>query len=255
MNAIPSYATAVTVTLCIIVVAVMAAISYVAAREHGSDHRSAVAVTLGVGAILAAWLAAAAAMGGAEVFLGHPSNAVPAIAGGVAIPIVTGVLLTRIPAVREALAHPRVLALLTLANSWRVVGVVFIALYLQNLLPAQFALPAGIGDVAIGLAAPFVAYALWKRPANRRPGIIFHTLGLLDLVMALTLGLTSAPVALQIFTTQPNTLPMTVLPEVLIPTFLVPLGVIIHITALQILTRPSLAAIRPPASRRRAQAA
>jgi hypothetical protein len=85
--------------------------------------------------------------------------------------------------------------------------------------------------------------------------VIFHTLGLLDLVMALALGLTSAPVALQIFTTQPNTLPMTVLPEVLIPTFLVPLGVIIHITALQILTRPSLAAIRPPASMRRAQAA
>jgi hypothetical protein len=48
---------------------------------------------------------------------------------------------------------------------------------------------------------------------------------------------------------------MTVLPEVLIPTFLVPIGVIIHITALQILTRPSLAAIRPPASTSRAQAA
>ncbi|MDQ3901101.1 MAG: hypothetical protein M3319_11945, partial [Actinomycetota bacterium] len=59
MNAIPSYATAVTVTLCIIVVALMAAISYVAARQHGSEYRSAVAVTLGVGAILAAWLAAA----------------------------------------------------------------------------------------------------------------------------------------------------------------------------------------------------
>src|SRR5581483_9344481 len=88
MNAIPSYATAVTVTLCLIVVAVMAAISYVAARQHGSDHRSALAVTLGVGAILAAWLAATAALGGAEVFLGRPGNAAPAIAGGVAIPIV-----------------------------------------------------------------------------------------------------------------------------------------------------------------------
>ena len=255
MNAIPSYTTAVTVTVCIIVVAVMAAISYVAARQHGSDHRSAVAVTLAVGAILAAWLAAAAAMGGAEIFLGRPSNAVPAIAGGVAIPIVTGVLLTRIHAVRDALAHPRVLALITLANSWRVVGIIFITLYLQNLLPAQFALPAGIGDAAIGLAAPFVAYALWKRPANRRPGIVFHALGLLDLVTAIALGLTSAPVGLQIFTTQPNTFPLTVLPEVLIPTFLVPIGVIIHITALQILTRPSLAAVRPPASTSRAQAA
>src|SRR5262249_41066928 len=123
MNAMPSYATAVTVTLSIIVVVVMAAISYVAARQHGSERRRAGDVAGGVGAILAAWLAAAAAAGGAEVFLGRAGDAVPAIAGGVAIPIVAGVLLTRIPAVRDALAHPRVLALLTLTNTWRVVGV------------------------------------------------------------------------------------------------------------------------------------
>jgi hypothetical protein len=212
-------------------------------------------VALGVGSLLAAWLAADLAIGGAGGFLGRTSDAVPAIADGVLIPIFVGVLLTRIPAVRDVLAAPRVLALLTLANIGRILGIMFITLYLQNLLPGHFALPAGIGDVIIGLAAPFVAYTLWKRPARRRPAIIFHALGLLDLAMAITLGVISAPGTLQIFTGEPNTLPMTVLPEVLVPTFLVPLFVIIHITALRILARqPSLAAI-PHRTSARAQTA
>lgn len=235
-----------TVTVCIIVILVMAAISYVAVRQRGSGRQSALDVALGVGALLAAWLVAAVATGGADVFLAGADDAVPAIAGGLLIPIIAGLLITRIPAVSDALTAPRVLVLLTLVNLWRVVGFMFIALYLQDQLPAQFALPAGIGDVLIGLAAPFVAYALWRRPAHRRPAIIFHALGLLDLVMAVALGVLSAPGALQVFTGEPTTQPMTALPEVLIPTFLVPLAVIIHITTLRALTRPpSLTAIRP----------
>ena len=235
-----------TVTICIVVILVTATISYVAVRQRGSGRQSALGVALGVGALLAAWLAAAVAMGGAEVFLGRAGDVVPAIAGGLLIPIVAGLLITRIPAVQDALAAPQVLVLLTLVNLWRVAGFIFVVLYLQNRLPAQFALPAGIGDVLIGLAAPFVAYALWKRPARRRPAIAFHALGLLDLVVAVTMGVLSAPGALQVFTGEPTTLPLTVLPEVLVPTFLVPLAVIIHITMLRILARqPSLAAIRP----------
>lgn len=246
MNAISSYA--LMITVCIVVVVLMAAISYVAVRQRGSRRRTALDVAIGVGALLAVWLAAAAATGGADVFLGRAGDAVPAIAGGVLIPIVAGLLITRIPAVRDALAAPRVVALLTLANLWRVVGFTFITLYLQNRLPAHFALPAGIGDVIIGLAAPFVAYALWKRPASRRPAIVFHALGLLDLAMAVTLGVISAPGVLQVFTGEPNTLPMTVLPEVLVPTFLLPLAVIIHITTLRILARQPSLAIRPGTS-------
>lgn len=245
MNPLPTYAFIVTITMCIAVVAALAAISYVAARQRGSSRRSALNVTLGVGALLATWLAAAVATGGADVFLGRPE----VIAGVLLISVFAGVLLTRISAVHDALAAPRVLALLTLVNVWRILGIVFIALYLQHLLPAQFALPAGIGDVIIGLAAPVVAYTMWKHPARRRLPITFHALGLLDLAMAVTLGVTSAPGALQLFTGEPNTLPMTMLPEVLIPTFLVPLGVIIHITVLRILAhQPSLTAIQPGSS-------
>ena len=143
MTTVPSYALLVTVALCIVVIPVMAAISYLAVRQRGSGRRSALDVTLGVGALLAAWLAAAVATGGADVFLGRADDALPAIAGGVFIPIAAGVLLTRIPAVRDALAAPRVLALLTLVNIWRIAGIMFITLYLHNLLPAHFALPAG----------------------------------------------------------------------------------------------------------------
>lgn len=256
MNPLPSYASLVTITACILVIPAIAAISYDAMRHRGSQRRSALEVAFGVGALLAAWLAAAVATGGAGVFLGRPEDTVPAIAGGLLIPLFAGVLLTRIAVVRDALAASRLLALLTLLNTWRVVGIVFIALYLQDLLPAQFALPAGIGDVIIGLTAPMVAYVLWKHPARRRLAITFHALGLLDLVLAITLGVTSAPGALQIFTAEPNTSPMTVLPEVLVPTFLVPIAVIVHITVLRILAHQrSLPAIHTAASSSRGRPA
>ena len=50
-------------------------------------------------------------------------------------------------------------------QTFRIVGVIFIVAWLGGTLPGGFALPAGIGDVAIGLAAPFVATAV----ADRRP--------------------------------------------------------------------------------------
>src|SRR5213076_1090800 len=50
--------------------------------------------------------------------------------------------------------------LLTHLQSWRVLGGTFLVLMSFGLLPAAFALPAGWGDVAVGVTAPFVARAL-----------------------------------------------------------------------------------------------
>ena len=55
------------------------------------------------------------------------------------------------------------LRLLTLAQTWRVGGIVFLVLYQQGALPGVFAIPAGWGDIAIGITAPIVAW-YWKRP-------------------------------------------------------------------------------------------
>src|SRR5947207_3230555 len=55
------------------------------------------------------------------------------------------------------------LKLLTLAQTFRVAGIVFIILFYQRLLPGTFALSAGWGDIAVGATAPLVAWVISSR--------------------------------------------------------------------------------------------
>ncbi len=54
-------------------------------------------------------------------------------------------------------------------------------------LPALFALPAGLGDIAAGIAAPLVARRL-AQGGGRRGALWFNAFGMTDLVYALTLS-------------------------------------------------------------------
>jgi hypothetical protein len=74
---------------------------------------------------------------------------------------VTGFLVAAqtIPAVRTYV-EAQDLALLTALQGWRVIGSIFLVLWAYGQLPAVFALPAGLGDVAVGLVAPFAAIAV-----------------------------------------------------------------------------------------------
>lgn len=47
-------------------------------------------------------------------------------------------------------------------QTFRILGGVWLARYFAGQLPGLFALPAGFGDVATGLLAPFVAYARYS---------------------------------------------------------------------------------------------
>ena len=113
---------------------------------------------------------------------------------------------------------------LTMVQSWRVAGFVFLVLHTYGILPAVFALPAGWGDIAIGATAPLAAIKL-ANPQWRKSFILWQVLGVTDLVMAVALGATAGLL-------DPHgipTAPMTVLPLSLIPTFAVPLLLIFHI--------------------------
>jgi hypothetical protein len=58
-------------------------------------------------------------------------------------------------------------------------------------LPSGFALPAGLGDVAIGLAAPWVANNLLVgKPYAIKAARLWNYLGIFDLVLAITMGVT-----------------------------------------------------------------
>jgi hypothetical protein len=56
------------------------------------------------------------------------------------------------------------LPLLTATQAWRAGGLGFLALHAHRILPGLFAWPAGLGDIAIGVTAPWVALALIRRP-------------------------------------------------------------------------------------------
>jgi hypothetical protein len=114
--------------------------------------------------------------------------------------------------------------LLTAAQTWRIVGFTFVLLEAHGVLPAVFALPAGYGDMFIGLSAAFAAWKL-ATPRYRNAFILWQLLGITDLVVAVILGTT----AVQIDPHGPSTAPMSVLPLSLIPTFLVPLFVMLHL--------------------------
>ena len=117
---------------------------------------------------------------------------------------------------------------LALAQTFRVVGIVFVILYSLGALPGAFALPAGWGDFAIGITAPVVAW-YWKRPFPYRTFIVWNVLGSLDLVDAMTLGVLASASPVGILGGDVTTRLMGEFPLSLIPTFFVPLLLIFHL--------------------------
>jgi hypothetical protein len=103
-------------------------------------------------------------------------------------------------------------------QTFRILGGVFLVRYFAGGLPGLFALPAGIGDVATGLLAPFVAYAWYSgKPYARSAAIAWNLFGMADLVNAVVLGtLTNGGAGGIVF------------PIVLVPVYGVPRGFLIH---------------------------
>src|SRR5262245_39651567 len=116
-------------------------------------------------------------------------------------------------------------------QAWRAGGLGFLALYAHGVLPGAFAWPAGLGDIAIGVTAPWVALALVRRPgfATSRVFVAWNVFGILDLVVAVGSGGLHSTLAAP---GEVTTGPMAVMPLVLIPAYLVPLFIILHLAAL-----------------------
>jgi hypothetical protein len=125
------------------------------------------------------------------------------------------------------------LRLVTGIQAWRFVGFGFIALYAYGVLPGSFAWSAGLGDLAVGITAPWVVLALIRRPSFTSSPLFvgWNLLGMLDLVNAMSLGALSMMLATGT-AGEVTTRPMSQLPLVLIPAFAVPFLLMLHLTAL-----------------------
>ena len=196
------------------------------AGGHGSIRR---AVTLA----LTVWLLLVVSLGAAGAFVGPPGTPPVPIAIGVAAPLLLFFAWLRLSRQFREFVLALDLRVIAAMQAWRWAGMGFLTLYTYKVLPAVFALPAGLGDMAIGVAAPWIIFGLLRRPGFAASGafIRWNVLGILDLVTAVSIGTVST-----LFATgapgEISTAPMAMLPLLLIPAFLVPLFLMLHTAAL-----------------------
>lgn len=119
---------------------------------------------------------------------------------------------------------------------FRVMGVGFLSLYIMKLIPGQFAVPTGLGDVIVGITAPIVAYIYTlKNSYSKSLAIFWNWLGIADLTMSISLGILTYPEPMQVIATQISNAPIALHPLVMVPVFAVPLSVILHLFTLRAL--------------------
>ena len=125
---------------------------------------------------------------------------------------------------------------------YRALGVIFLILYATGKLPSLFAWPAGMGDIAIGLLAPIVGLAYARAP-RKTAGLVaaWNVFGILDLIDRGRHRILDRAVAVRAFEIQPTSELMTVLPMVMIPVYLVPLSIVLHLASLAKLRREAVA--------------
>ena len=214
----------------------------------GAERRATVAVAA---AVLVFWFTVTAALAWLGAYRGG-GDSLPTIQFGILLPILAGALLIwRSPTVSRVIdAVPQ--SWLVGVQFYRVLGAVFFVLWLAGSLPGLFALPAGLGDLAVGLLAPLVAWRYARAPSvNAGTVLAWNTFGLADLVVAVATGFMTAPSPFQVFAHDAPNVLIDAFPLVLIPVFLVPLSIVLHLASLAKLRRahaqpsPSISAAAP----------
>jgi hypothetical protein len=121
------------------------------------------------------------------------------------------------------------LARLALFHAWRLVpGIVFLYLYAHGWLPRGFAVPGGVGDIAVAVTAPLAAWAAGRKErAAQASYLAWNVFGLLDLANVVRAA------AVLSLADPGSMLLLRVLPLGLLPTFAVPLTFAVHVLALR----------------------
>lgn len=197
--------------------------------ENRTDRRTKI-ITAGV---LAVWLALVLELGAAGSFVRQPGSIPVPIIIGVIAPIIVFLVAFWLSESFHSLVLTADLRLMAGVQAWRFAGLGFLALYAHGVLPGFFAWPAGLGDMAIGLTAPWIIMALIQQPDFKDSPLFigWNLFGMLDLVGAITTGAVSSGLAPGIVGAT-TTAPMALLPLVLIPAYLVPLFFMLHLASL-----------------------
>jgi hypothetical protein len=188
-------------------------------------------------AVLIGWFGIAFALGFFEVYRAV-SDRIPTLPSGILVPILIGGLLIVRSSTMARMLDVVPQHWLIGVQLYRALGAIFLILYGTGKMPGLFAWPAGLGDVLVGVLAPVVAVAYARGPEKNGDLVsAWNIFGMVDLIVAVATGFSTSPSPFQLFAfDQPNEL-VSVFPLVLIPTYLVPVSVLLHIASLKKLRR------------------
>jgi hypothetical protein len=163
------------------------------------------------------------------MYFAATDTAVPTVLLGLTIPLMIAAAGLWLSGAIASLVSAIPLRWLVAAQVYRIAGGIFLVLWADGRLPWQFALPAGIGDVATGVLAVVVAARLAQNAAGARNAVYAWCLfGIADLVVAITTGAMTSPGRPHLLAFEAPNLLITSYPLVMIPTFAVPLALMLH---------------------------
>jgi hypothetical protein len=179
--------------------------------------------TVAVTRALVAWLAVAVGAG----MTGLPSLLLgPPLAQGMIALLTVAILTVAVTSTwfREWLTAVDVRALVLVHVTRFAAGLAFLVLYGRGELPYAFAVPGGIGDMAVALLAVGVVLATDARAARRRWLVVaWNVVGLVDILLVVA-------TAARIASADPAAMAALLrLPLVVLPTFLVPIIIATHL--------------------------
>ena len=185
------------------------------------------------GLTLTLWLLLFALLAMTGIFEAKKEQFPPLIGPGIIVPTILGAIFIIKHGAFQKIIDSIPLHWLIRFQFYRIVGLLFLILYWQGLLPGEFAITAGLGDIAIGLTALLVAWMLeQKKPYGNRVALAWGYFGVADLVWAVSLGFRSSPGPLQSLALETPNYMISAYPLVLIPTFAVPIFLLAHLVTL-----------------------
>jgi hypothetical protein len=223
----PGYVWALTLVGVIGIPALTCVVLYRGARRADLERGRAALLGGAAVVVLGGWLAVSAAIAGTGSYHTQLGKQPPWLPITVVAVLVALLAASRLPTLARALSTSDTPSRLMLPHTFRVAGLAFLITMGLGHMPALFALPAGLGDIAVGIAAPFVTRRL-ARGTGHRGALWFTALGIVDLAVALGLG---GLTGYQIIHVTPVNDAISELPLVLIPTTAVPLLLALHVVS------------------------
>jgi hypothetical protein len=226
-----------TVPLLIAALVVLVAWTVRQALRQMNDASQTVRPLVGLLAVLLIWCGVSAALSATRFYVNEAVlNTLPFLYFPFIPAVVTMLWIAVSPTLRNAVlavVEQTPLHRIVYIQGLRIAAVGTIAKYLSGKLPAHFILPVGIPDLAIGISAVVIGYLLSKGTIlPRRVLVGWNILGIAVFLLAPLLMHLSMPGPMQVYFTGPTTEEVFLFPMALVPTFMAPMLILLHVAAI-----------------------